>query len=32
MGGMLSVVSCWLPAMASRFDELNDVSFVQVRM
>ena len=32
MGGMSSVVSCWVPAMASRFDKLNDVSGVQARM
>ena len=32
MGGMSSMVSCWVTAMASRFDGLNDVSFVQARM
>ena len=32
MGVISSVVSCWVPAMASRFDELNDVSVVQARM
>ena len=32
MGSMWSVVSCWVSAMASIFDELNDVSVVQARM
>ena len=32
MGSMSSVVSCWVPAMESLFDELNDVSVVQARM
>ena len=32
MGGMSPVDSCLVLAMASRFDELNDVGVVQARM